>query len=1270
VCVDKIRKDDFLLLLSSLPTDNIFPTHHSPLAQDPDQLVKGRRPGVHKGPEHMHGRGKWKWGRWGSHAVDLSAAPRGRVWRHGGPELEPMTRGDWSNLISPSSSTSRLEATTGRLTSTTMAHARDERCGGAREAEEDGRRGELGGDDVGGGGDGGGQPWRVDVPLRFRGRMTHGVADVMLEVLRVDVGRELPDGAPHRGSTWGWEENWHSPGSSTGTGTGSGARKGRRRRTGGGRLRGTVDALIDTGETAVVLACLGAVNPDGVGAKISSALAFTGAVCVAADFACAALGIGGEECGGGCAGIRGGGGGEDWKDNDGVGFSLPGGASARALASRFCSGSLALHASGVALRLVNPELHRTLQSAAALAVVKVAFAQPERGGDGGGRSGAGNRGWMARLPRWQSRGGESGGQGGGGAAAVDTGVWHRRYRWAAIRIMGLVPRTPTDPVLKPLIALFSGAAVVLTGAGENNLKGGFGSGGGFGGGTVGEGGGGSEAVGGRGVGRRRGPCYRLHVDWAAKKGRGERRWRWRGNPWKVRSDGEDLSIALVDLDQVTTRDILQLPLPEPASASTSGRSTPRRGPAAAEALAPSPPGFKANQGARSEGEAGPATAPAGLGLSTSATSATSSIPEEANTHNGDIWRDARYVGGTGPADASTIALMCRAAYLAAAFIPVFAISIPLLMLSEWVAVMRFVGYWGGYASADAAFVTPLPAVTGSEGEEGEGDEAAAGGAGFTPAAVACRAALRRRAWSYLHFSVSMCGAALVKWAQWASVRRDIFPEDFCTAMSALHDDAPRHSKRQTERILSEELGVSPSRIFAHFPDEPVASGSIAQVYRCTLRPEVATACAARDPELARRLRAHHKLWEQGQRAMLGQQGHGQQSASRPGASAGAEVGRTAAACGSVGFWLGFGRRLRRSRGGGVAEGGGGGGENTETLAAAAAAALGSPAGCVVAVKVRHPGVERQIFLDFQILKRAARLVSGVPALKGLNLEETLGQFSHTMTAQTDLRTEARNLRRFGRNFRRARAVSAPWPVAGLVTAGLLCETFERGEALSSAIRRGCEHNATLCAHGVDTYLKMLLRDNFLHSDLHPGNILFHMHQPPGLGPRSPAPPSASGASAALGASLAGEVRLVLLDFGIADELPADVRNRFLTFLFCLVHTDGVAAADAILGWSSDQKCTGAGVEALRRDMCQLCETMCVMRTQKVDLDAVLKAVMVLLRRHGVSIDAIYASLVISLCVLVGFASALDENLNLFEVAVTAFLSYSVTGDVVGKLFEK
>jgi hypothetical protein len=47
--------------------------------------------------------------------------------------------------------------------------------------------------------------------------------------------------------------------------------------------------------------------------------------------------------------------------------------------------------------------------------------------------------------------------------------------------------------------------------------------------------------------------------------------------------------------------------------------------------------------------------------------------------------------------------------------------------------------------------------------------------------------LRRHAWVLLHFSCSQAGPAFIKWGQWSSSRRDIFPADFCDALSTFHD---------------------------------------------------------------------------------------------------------------------------------------------------------------------------------------------------------------------------------------------------------------------------------------------------------------------------------------------------------------------------------------------------------------------------------------------------------------------------------------------------
>ena len=1093
--------------------------------------------------------------------------------------------------------------------------------------------------------------WRVDVPLRVRGRCRRGGLDVALEFVRVDVGVQRPPGAPARDAAW--------PSTS-------------------GRATEKKPSLparaADLCETALVVACLGAADPHGAGARVSLALAAGGAA-RAATFAVAARRRASAADGFDAR--------EPLSTKPRMEKSKPSpsppvGWSARvtdpgALVARLCDAAFLLHVSGAALRAVAPESHHAVKSAAALAGVRVAFSQPTKKRrrknaagsvaetDSTGRGPTASRDAFAAT-RAASFEDDAGG--------VDVNAWHARYRWAALRLAPFVPPRPRPPKFENALAAMASLAVAASAVGADDPRGvarglatsrgsppGFGFGHGHGHGSSGFGPErNSRGVGGASGGR--GPRVRLDASWVARRGTARRDER-RGSPWATRGDahGVNLRVAFADLDRVTAADILEPPRAEPPSAS-GGLAGSSPAPdfcrlnttdsaAAAGAGAGASGSARGRGGGGGDAEPSPATAPVCLANVTSvagsgstpgvdrSTSTRDVRPETFQaTRGGDIWRDARFDGR----GASAAELVARAAYLICAFLPVFLFAVPLLVFAE------------------SELLKALCARVRSRGD-------AAADAGPNPARV--RAALRRRAFSTAHFSISLCGAALVKWAQWASVRRDVFPGDFCDAMGHFHDDAPKHSYAQTAREVRRHLGVPIERVFAHFPKHPVASGSVAQVYRAVLRPEVATACAARDPEFARRIAAEARRCRR-------------RSSNARGAGASSSAATASRNVSSAPRRARF--RIFKSSDGGERTGarGGAGGETADALARAAlsadaptdasAAAAAELSARTVAVKVRHPGVARQIFLDFQILKRAARALRRVPALRGLNLEETLGQFSHTMTSQTDLRVEAQHLRRFGRNFRRATQVLAPWPVCGLATEGVLCETFERGEALSSAIRRGCEDNAQTCALGVDTYLKMLLRDNFLHSDLHPGNILYH-READVLDTRDACDsvPDRSARARREKARVDG-VRLVLLDFGIADALPGDVRDRFLTFLFSLARQDGIAAANSLLTWSDAQTCVGADADGLRKDIARLVDEKCALRAASVDMDAVLKRVLTILRARGVSIDAVFASLVVSMCVLVGFATALDENLNLFEVAIAAFLSWSVTGDVAGKLY--
>lgn len=78
------------------------------------------------------------------------------------------------------------------------------------------------------------------------------------------------------------------------------------------------------------------------------------------------------------------------------------------------------------------------------------------------------------------------------------------------------------------------------------------------------------------------------------------------------------------------------------------------------------------------------------------------------------------------------------------------------------------------------------------------------------------------------------GPAFIKWGQWAATRRDVFPPDLCKELERLHSNAPQHSLQFTQAAIREAFAGGIDDLFQHFEEEPVASGSIAQVYRARL----------------------------------------------------------------------------------------------------------------------------------------------------------------------------------------------------------------------------------------------------------------------------------------------------------------------------------------------------------------------------------------------------------------------------------------------------
>ena len=196
-------------------------------------------------------------------------------------------------------------------------------------------------------------------------------------------------------------------------------------------------------------------------------------------------------------------------------------------------------------------------------------------------------------------------------------------------------------------------------------------------------------------------------------------------------------------------------------------------------------------------------------------------------------------------------------------------------------------------------------------------------------------------------------------------------------------------------------------------------------------------------------------------------------------------------------------------------------------------------GTKVAVKVAHPNIHAKVDADMRILQWIAGQVEyWMPETQWLGTSDVISDFEQLMQRQMDLRLESLNLKRFRTNFAKEKDLRVSFPEPLFAERDVLVETFMDGKPIEyflSDAGLSREMKNKIADVGMEVSLRMVFVHNFIHADLHPGNIMvdFDLSDPK------------------------AEPTVICLDAGLAYELTD--HKTFLSVVTALMLRDGKKA---------------------------------------------------------------------------------------------------------------
>lgn len=295
--------------------------------------------------------------------------------------------------------------------------------------------------------------------------------------------------------------------------------------------------------------------------------------------------------------------------------------------------------------------------------------------------------------------------------------------------------------------------------------------------------------------------------------------------------------------------------------------------------------------------------------------------------------------------------------------------------------------------------------------------------------------------------------------------------------------------------------------------------------------------------------------------------------------------------------------------------------NREPIAAASIAQVHEawlPDGRHAAVKVRRPDIERGMERDLSVLKGLAWVFDRLPYLSILRLSPQVDSFAEAIRSQLDFKLEVENNRKFDEHLKAMEFVHFPEIYDDYCADRIITMQFVTGKKLDQVLVDPPIARSELAERLFDFYSEMVYGHQFIHADLHPGNVLIDERG-----------------------------HFILLDTGLVVNMPRYYVKRFLRLVLAMSTMDGAILLRTYLqdreeGVPLDEETLVQAEEEAR----EISKQFQVDSIKEIEMGRVIFEMFAILRKYHIWMERELTMMFVSDITVEGMAKTLDPDFDM------------------------